>query len=457
MLPVVAIVGRPNVGKSSLFNRLVGKRYAIESPLSGTTRDSISYPVDLHEHRVLMVDTGGLMLETHEDLEADIQAQAQAAIQGADVIVFVVDATEDLTSHDFHAADLLRRSGKPCVMVANKCDHLQRLEEKTFNLFELGFGEAVAVSAVHGTGTDALEDALDEQLNALHFPRNLSLEGTADQPSSAIRLAFVGRPNVGKSSLVNALFGKEKVLVSDIPGTTRDAVETPFHYKDQSFVFVDTAGLRRRGRIERGIEKFSVLRSFQAIDDADVVVLILDGMEGLAAQDLHVCEFILQQNKGLIVVMNKVDLFEDAEADRERFTQHLRQRMAFVPWAPVVFTSALKRKNIFAVLDLAVEIFAERGKKIPALALRAWLEEAVSRHALAGGKGKQRVKVKSVEQHGVCPPTFVFVVEHPEWMHFSYQRYLENSLRERFGFVGTGIKLIFVREAEKSRRISLKR
>lgn len=450
MLPVIAIVGRPNVGKSSLFNRLVGKRFAIESPISGTTRDQISHRLDLRKHRVLLVDTGGIMVDSEETLEADVQAQAQAAIEGADVVLFVVDASEDLTSHDFHAADRLRRSGKPCVMVANKCDHLSRLEEKTFNLYELGFGAPVAVSAIHGTGLGEIEDALENQLEELGFPPQAPVD-SEEEIVPGIRLAFVGRPNVGKSSLLNALFGKEKVIVSDIPGTTRDAVEVPFHYEDHPFVLVDTAGLRRRGRIEKGIEKYSVLRSFQAIDDADVVVLVMDGEEGLSAQDLHVCEFVLQQNKGLIVVVNKTDLFESGEDQRNALTHQLRRRMAFVPWAPVVFTSALKRKNIFSILDLAIQIGAERERVVPEERLRVWLEEAVFNHSAAGGHGKQRVKVLSVKQTGVKPPTFVFSVHNPQSMHFSYSRYLENSLREQFGFGGTGIKMIFARNEEAAR------
>lgn len=445
MLPVVAIVGRPNVGKSSLFNRLVGRRRAIESDVSGTTRDQISQRVRLMDHEALIIDTGGLELESEGNLEENVQSQAQEAIRGADVVVFVVDGTQDLTSVDFHAAEILRKSGKPCVMVANKCDNLSLLEEKTYNFYELGFGEPVAASAVHGTGLDALRSAIEVHLKALGaLP--IDEEAETVHRFEGLRLTFVGRPNVGKSSMVNALFGKEKVIVSEIPGTTRDAVEVPFSYNEKPFVLVDTAGMRKRGKIEKGIEKYSVMRSFQSIDDSDVVVLMMDGDEGLFAQDLHVCEFVLSQNKGLIIVVNKIDLFDDPDSSREYFTNKLRRRMAFVPWAPVIFTSALKRKNIFAILDVALEIGKERERTIGNEDLNQWIQDAVFKHPAAGGQGKRRAKVIAVEQKGINPPTFILNTKFPDLMHFSYQRYLENSLRERFGFTGTGIKMIYGRE-----------
>jgi GTPase len=439
MLPVVAIVGRPNVGKSSLFNRLVGKRRAIESEVSGTTRDQVSQRVRLHNYEVLLIDTGGLELESKGDIEADVQSQAEAAIQGADVIVFVLDVRHDPTAADFHAAELLRKSGKATIMVANKCDHVSRLEERTFNFYELGFGAPVAVSAIHGTGLGALRDDIENALTELKFDPKQDEVVRAN----GLRLAFLGRPNVGKSSFVNAIFGKEKVIVSDVPGTTRDAVEVPFEYADHPYVLVDTAGIRRRGKVEKGIEKYSVMRSFQSIDDADVVVLVIDAKDGVRAQDLHVTEFVLNENKGLIVVMNKMDLFEDQEQARSRLTHLLRKRMAFVPWAPVVFTSALNRKNLFPVLDIAHQIGLERQKMLNQKELDFWLEDTVSAHSSAGGKLKRRTKVESVRQSGVAPPTFVFKTKFSDRMHFSYPRYIENALRDKFGFEGTAVKLIF--------------
>ena len=333
MHPVVAIVGRPNVGKSSLFNRLVGKRKAIESAISGTTRDQVSQVVHFRDYDVLLVDTGGLELDSSGTIEADVQSQARAAIQGADVVVFVLDVRFDPTAADFHAAELLRKSGKATVMVANKCDHVASLEERTFNFYELGFGEPVAISAIHGTGLDALMVAVEAELSLL----GLNFDPSDVSRPEGLRLAFLGRPNVGKSSFINAVFGKEKVIVSEIPGTTRDAVEIPFEYAGHPFVLVDTAGIRRRGKVESGIEKYSVMRSFQSIDDADVVVLVMDANDGVRAQDLHVCEFVLNQNKGLIVVMNKMDLFEDQEQAQARVTNLLRKGNAIFSFAAPVF------------------------------------------------------------------------------------------------------------------------
>ncbi|KKR08363.1 MAG: GTP-binding protein EngA, GTP-binding protein [Candidatus Peregrinibacteria bacterium GW2011_GWF2_39_17] len=441
MLPVVAIVGRPNVGKSSLFNRLAGRRHAIESPVSGTTRDQISKLVRLSKHNILLIDTGGLEIGNEGDIEKDVQAQANAAIAGADVVILVVDVRFDPTADDFHAAELLRKSGKPCLMVANKCDHLGRLEEKTFNFFELGFDQPIAVSAIQAIGLDELREGIEQQVSALGFPA-LNDKIT---PNKGIRLGFVGRPNVGKSSLINALFGKKKVIVSEIPGTTRDAVEVPFSYNNDDFILIDTAGVRRRGKIEKGIEKYSVMRSFQAIEDSDIVVLVLDGSDGIRAQDLHVVEFILEQYKGLIVAINKVDTFDDFDQSRRRFENILRHRMAFVPWAPVVFVSALEKRNLFTILDLAIQIEQERIKKIPDQELQAWLNETVAKHVPAGNRGNRQAELIGIKQRGNKPPTFVFQAKNAEYFHFSYKRFLENQFREKFGFIGTGIKMVFDR------------
>jgi GTPase len=436
MLPVVAIVGRPNVGKSSLFNRIVGKRHAIESVVSGTTRDVISHRADFSGKDVLLVDTGGLEIDSDGDIESDVQSQARAAIMGADVVIFVVDVRTDLTAADFHAADILRKSGKATVMVANKCDHVSRLEEKTYNFYELGFGEPVAISAIHGTGLDGLKSLANDKLDELGFE-----VVQEEDRAPGVRLCFVGRPNVGKSSIINGLFGKSKVIVSSIPGTTRDAVEVPFECNDEQFVLIDTAGVRRRGKVEKGIEKYSVMRSLQALEDTDVAVLVLDGSDGVRAQDLHIAEFILDQSKGLIVVVNKIDTFEDQEKMRYRFALLLRKRMAFMPWAPVVFSSAKKRTNLIPILDLAKKIYDVRKTEIDEKQLQFWLDETIEKHVPAGGKGMRRVEVMSAKQIGIDPPSFLFKVKNPQKMHFSYMRYLENRLREKFGFEGTAIKI----------------
>lgn len=440
MIPVVAIVGRPNVGKSSLFNRLVGKRKAIESEIAGTTRDVVSQRITFLNQEMILVDTGGLELDAEGgSIEEDVQAQARAAIVGSDLVVLVLDVRQDPTSGDFHAVELLRKSGKPCIVVANKADNQPSLEERAFNFYELGFGEPIAVSAIHGTGIDLLHERVEQHLTELGF------NAVPEPKTDGLRLCFVGRPNVGKSSLVNALFGKEKVIVSEIPGTTRDAVEIPFEYEGAHFILVDTAGIRRRGRIDAGIEKFSVMRSFQAIADSDVVVLVVDAEEGLKSQDLHVCEFVLQESKGLIVVVNKMDVFEDYEKNKDRIAHKLQHRMAFVPWAPVVFTSALERRNLFPILQLARSIGEERVRSLTPQEINIWLAEAVLQHSLAGGVAGQRTEVLRGKQVGIRPPRFVFEAKFPDRMHFSYRRYLENSLREHFGFEGTAVKISFVK------------
>ena len=430
---VVAIVGRPNVGKSTLFNRLVGKRKAIESPHPGTTRDRIYDNAMIGDFTVMLVDTGGIETgKAGSSIESNVQEQSKMAIDGADVIVFVVDVREELTSEDFHAADLLRRSKKPVILVANKCDN-PRFEEGRFNFYELGFGEPVALTALHSFGIDELEEKISEKLEDLKVEKGAAPE----EEEGRVRIAFLGRPNVGKSTMINALFGKKIVVVSEVPGTTRDSTEIPFEYKEIPFTLIDTAGIRRRGKVEKGIEKYSILRSMSSIDQADVCVLMLDFEEGVTMQDCHVSQYILEQKKGLILVLNKVDQFSGKEREvAEHMAIHeLQKKMDYLPWAPVVFTSALERKNIFQILELAKEVYDERKKEIP--------------DPPRGTRGKQRFNVLSVRQDGVQPPTFVFSCEWPEIMHFSYGRFLENELRSSFGFTGTSMRLIFRKPGDR--------
>ena len=450
---VVAIVGRPNVGKSTLFNRLVGKRKAIESSVPGTTRDRIYDNAVIGDFTVMLVDTGGIesghspkVSYRKSSIESNVQEQSKLAIDGADVIVFVVDVREELTSEDFHAADLLRRSKKPVILVANKCDN-SRFEEARFNFYELGFGEPVALTALHSFGIDELEDRISEKLQGLEV-----VNGEApEEEEGRVRIAFLGRPNVGKSTMINALFGKKMVVVSEVPGTTRDSTEIPFEYKEIPFTLIDTAGIRRRGKVEKGIEKYSILRSMSSIDQADVCVLMLDFEEGVTMQDCHVSQYILEQKKGLILVLNKIDQFSGKEREvAEHMAIHeLQKKMDYLPWAPVVFSSALERKNIFQILELAKEVYDERKKEIPEEDLRIWLSHALKKHPPRGTRGKQRFNVLSVRQDGVQPPTFVFSCEWPEIMHFSYGRFLENELRSSFGFTGTSMRLIFRKPGDR--------
>jgi len=442
MSAIVAIVGRPNVGKSTLFNRLVGKRMAIESDVAGTTRDRIYASTALDDYGVLLVDTGGLELDVEgDDIEANIQEQSHVAIDGADVIMFVVDVMTGLTSEDYHAAELLRKSKKPVILVANKCDN-PALEESRYDLYELGFDEPIAVTALHSSGFDELESRVGKELKALDFEKGV--EEVKDE--SRIHIAFLGRPNVGKSTMINGLFGKKMVVASKIPGTTRDATRIPFDYKDIKFTLVDTAGVRRRGKVEKGIEKYSILRTMQAVDEADVCVLLIDGTEGIANQDCHVSEYILEQKKGLILAVNKMDEFatgDERDEAENRMIYRLRKKMAYVPWAPVVFTSGLKRKNLFRVLELAESIADERDREIDPDTLNIWLDMVLAKHPPKGQKGKRKFAVNKIMQVGKAPPHFVLKCDWPEIMHFSYRRYLENELRSQFGFSGTSINWSF--------------
>jgi GTP-binding protein len=447
---VVAIVGRPNVGKSSLFNRMVGHRMAIESDIPGTTRDRLYRQMDLEGIPVMMVDTGGLELNREDgDIEANIQAQSHIAIQGADLILWVVDIRHPLTSEDFHAADLLRRAKKPVVLVANKCDNAKFAEE-TFNLYELGFGEPIPVSAAHGSGIENMENQMHKELKKMGF----TPQYTEEEPSEGIKIAFLGRPNVGKSTLVNALLGEERVVTSEIAGTTRDAAHVPFRYQEEDFTLIDTAGMRRRGRIEKGIEKYSILRTLQSASEAEIGVLVMDFEEGVTNQDCHVSEYILEEKKGLIIVVNKIDIKkgEEREDSEQWMIHHLKAKMAYVPWAPVVFASAKEKKHIFKILDLAIEVHNQRRKVIPQDQLDYWLQKAMTKHAPTGGRGRKRFAVLSVEQISTGPPHFSFECDWPEHMHFSYARFLENELRATFGFGGTSMKLSFRKPSDRGRR-----
>lgn len=455
MSALVAIVGRPNVGKSTLFNRLIGKRRAIESNISGTTRDRIYASTKIDDYNVILVDTGGLdSSHKGDDIEDNIQEQSKIAINTADVILFVVDVRSDLTSDDFHAANLLRKSKKSVILIANKCDN-PSIEEHRFNLYELGFGEPVAVTAIHSYGFDEIENRVVKELKKIDFKKAVNVE----ESNESIKIAFVGRPNVGKSTMVNAIFGDKVVITSDIPGTTRDSTEIPFKYNDENFILVDTAGLRRRGDIEKGIEEFSVLRALQAIEQADICVLMLDFEEGLTNQDCHVSEYILEQNKGLILVVNKIDKLKGEDRDdAENFYIHtLKSKMAYVPWAPVVFTSAIEKKFIYKILDLASSIYNERRRTVLAQDLNIWLDSAIKKHPPNSSRGKHKFAIKQVMQINTNPPEFLFNCNWPEVMHFSYGRYLENDLRDKFGFGGTALKLIFKKEGDALSRKKFKR
>jgi len=435
--PIVAIVGRPNVGKSTLFNKLVGERRAIVDDTPGTTRDRIYGTVEWGGRAFTVVDTGGLVFDDIDQLDEGIIGQAQEAIDRADVIVFVVDARDGFSSIDYDVANLLRRTDKPVILVANKADNPERTSNAV-EFYQLGMGEPMPVSATHGHGTG---DLLDEIVR--DFPT-----GEVVEPEAEVRLAIVGRPNVGKSSLVNALAGQSRVMVSDVPGTTRDAIDTMIHYHGKPVLLVDTAGIRRRGKVEQGIEKFSVIRAVQAVERADVAALVMDASTGLTAQDTHVAGYILDAAKGMMVVANKWDLVTKGATTTQEYTAGLRQALKFADFVPIIYTSAITKQRVTKIVETALEIAQEREKRIATAVLNDAMKEAFVRHAPPSARGKS-LNLLYVTQADINPPTFVFFVNDPRLVHFSYQRYLENEIRARWGFEGTPIRMVFKPRAER--------
>jgi len=439
MKPVIAIVGRPNVGKSTIFNSMIGRRQAIESRTSGTTRDRIYANLNILERDCILVDTGGLEFEELEDIEANIQVQSRLAIEGADVIMFVVDVKEELTSNDFEAAEMLRKSKLPIYLIANKCDN-SKIEEKSYGLYELGFGEPILMSAIHRTGVDELLSKLHKEIEKI--PKGVP-EKPEEIDKDSIQLSFIGRPNVGKSSLMNAIIGENKVIVSNTPGTTRDSIYIPFEFNKEKFTIVDTAGIRRRGKVEVGLEKFSVLRALHAVEESDITVLVIDYSEGLTSQDMHVSAEAIEQAKGVIIAVNKIDLMKDREIEMNRFIRKLQNKLDYLSWAPVVFVSAVDQKNVQQILKTAIEIKQERQKEVEPEILNLWLQNTLRKHPYIRSRGSMAVEFNGVTQTRTEPPTFQFKMRNADKLHFSYRRYLENSLRKKFGFIGTAIKMKF--------------
>jgi GTPase len=443
-LPIIAIIGRPNVGKSTIFNRLIGRRHAITSSVAGTTRDRIYHTTKIGDYPSILVDTGGLSFDKQKDLEEDIQTQARLGIADADVIYFVIDASDELTANDFEAAQILRKSKKPVMLIANKIDKKQS-EENQYNLYELGFAEPILFSALSGDGKDELYSKTTKEFKKLEI---IPYEESPDR--TGINVSIIGRPNVGKSSFINAIVGEKRLLVSDTPGTTLDSTNTMVEKDGEHFTLIDTAGIRRRGKIEMGLEKFSFMRALDAIYRSDVTVLMIDYAEGLTSQDMHLVAYALDAGKGLILAVNKCDMMEDPKNDEARIAAVLRRRMAFVPWAPVTFISALTGKNVAYLFDIVKKINTERNLEVDPDKLDHALRKFLIKHP-PPSRGAKFIKFTGAVQTGVRPPTFELMANYPDAVHFSYRRYLENSLRETFGFDGTAIR-VFLKRGPKGKR-----
>jgi GTP-binding protein len=457
-LPIVAIVGRPNVGKSTLFNRMVGERAAIVEDTAGTTRDRVYGETDWNGRRFMMVDTGGLELEPGTSIEERVQDQARVAIDEADLVLFVVDAAAGLAPLDHEVADRLRKAHRPTILVINKADNVRR-EAEGAEFYALGFDPAITISAAHGRNTGDLADLIVEHLppapeapeadaapsvsDEEDLPTDAELEELAAADIGPPRVAIVGRPNTGKSTLVNRVLGKERMIVSETPGTTRDAVDAEVTVDGEPMVLIDTAGIRRRGSIRRGTEHYSVLRSLKAIDRADVAVVLTDAVEGFTAQDAHVAGYVVEEGRGLVIAVNKWDLVSE-KTDRtfDQYTEWIRTEVPFIDFAPIVSISAKTGQRVGKVLELAIDIWGERRKRISTAELNRILRAATERQSPPPVKGR-RPKIFYGTQAAVAPPTFVFFANDAGSVHFSYRRYIENRLRDEFGFDGTPIKLVF--------------
>ena len=492
-IPLVAIVGRPNVGKSTLFNRVIGSRTAIVEDRARTTRDRLYGDGEWNGRRFVLIDTGGLEVDTDDPIELRVQEQARLAIAEADVIVFVVDAAVGMTPADLEAAELLRRATAPVIVAVNKADNEKReLEAAEFHT--LGWEETYPISASHGRGTVDLLDAMvwalppESEAEIARKQREAEADAWADEvaagrlepfvvgdpeedldgddlvldeasaeaarwdaalaaeaDTSPAAIAFVGRPNVGKSSLLNALLGEERTIVSDVPGTTRDAIDTRLAWGRSEIVLIDTAGIRRRGKVASGpsAERYSTMRALTALSRADVAVLVIDAVEGLTSQDAHVAGYAVEEGKGLVLAVNKWDLVED-KTDRtfDQYVEWIRNDAPFLEFAPMVSISAKTHQRIGRVLELAVDIWAERRKRVPTGELNRMLMAATDRTPPPLVRGK-RPKLFYATQAAISPPTFVFFASDASSVHFSYRRYLENRLRETFGFHGTPVRLVF--------------
>lgn len=437
--PIVAIVGRPNVGKSTLFNALAGERISIVQDYPGVTRDRIYADVTWLNTQFTMIDTGGIEPDTKDEMLSYMRDQAQIAIDTADVIVFLVDVRQGLVDSDFKVADMLRRSSKPVVLVVNKVDTFEKLLPDVFEFYNLGIGEPFPISASSKLG---FGEMLDEVVK--HFTSGNTEEKEDERP----RIAIVGKPNVGKSSIVNKLLGETRVIVSDIAGTTRDAVDTPIKRNGKEYILIDTAGLRRKSKIKEELEHFSIIRTVAAVERADVVVLVIDAIDGITEQDAKIAGIAHDRGTGIVIVVNKWDLVEKDNQSVKEFTSNIRETLAYMPYAEIIFISAETGQRMHKLFEVIEVVIQNQNLRVSTGVLNEIMAEATALQQPPSDKGK-RLKLYYITQVAVKPPTFVIFVNNKDLMHFSYTRYIENKIREAFGFSGTSLKF-FIRERKEN-------
>ncbi|MCI8582249.1 MAG: ribosome biogenesis GTPase Der [Dorea sp.] len=439
--PVVAIVGRPNVGKSTLFNGLAGEMISIVKDTPGVTRDRIYADVNWLDRKFTLIDTGGIEPESKDIILSQMREQAQIAIDTADVIIFITDVRQGLVDADSKVADMLRRSGKPVVLVVNKVDNFEKFMPDVYEFYNLGIGDPAPVSAASRLG---IGDMLDQVI--AHFPERSEEEEEDERP----RVAIVGKPNVGKSSIVNKLLGKQRVIVSDVAGTTRDAIDTEIIHNGKEYIFIDTAGLRRKSRIKEDLERYSIIRTVTAVERADVVLIVIDASEGVTEQDAKIAGIAHERGKGVVIVVNKWDAIEKNDKTMREYENKVREILSFMPYAEIMYVSAKTGQRLPKLFDKIDMVIENQTLRVATGVLNEIMMEAVALQQPPSDKGK-RLKLYYITQVSVKPPTFVVFVNDKELMHFSYTRYLENRIREAFGFRGTSLKF-FIRERKEKER-----
>lgn len=438
--PIVAIVGRPNVGKSTLFNALAGKKISIVKDTPGVTRDRIHADVDWLDHKFTMIDTGGIEPDSNDIILSQMREQAQIAIDTADVIIFMTDVKQGLVDSDAKVADMLRRSHKPVILVVNKVDNFNKMMADVYEFYNLGIGDPVPISASQRSG---LGDMLDKVVN---YFADLNLEQEEDDRP---RIAIVGKPNVGKSSIINKITGESRVIVSNIAGTTRDAIDTDVKWNGKDYVFIDTAGLRRKSKVKEEIERYSIIRTVTAVERADVVIIVIDAVEGVTEQDAKIAGIAHENGKGIIIAVNKWDAIEKNDKTVYEYTNKVRDILSFMPYAEIMFISAKTGQRLPKLFDMIDFVIANHSMRIETGVVNEIMAEAVALQQPPSDKGK-RLKLYYITQVSVKPPTFVIFVNDKQLMHFSYTRYIENKIREAFGFKGTPLRFI-IRERKEDK------